>query len=53
MKRGPWAPIPFLGTSDTFHTRLDVRSTALLLDYELGAAEACPEVIRAADAGDF
>ena len=36
-----------------FHTRLDVRSTAVLLGYELDAAEACPEVSRAADIRGF
>ena len=29
----------FSGTSDKIHMRLDVRSTAILLNYELAAAE--------------
>ena len=36
--RGPWKPSPLDLTSDTVHTRLDVRRLAGLLDYELNAA---------------
>lgn len=43
-KRGPWRPSAFSGTSDKIHMRLDVRSTAILLRYELAAAEGVGQV---------